>query len=97
MRAEEYPRIDPDDRQAINNETQGDKKCKQWLIFMNVGEDQVFANKSRCYWKSRHRQTGQQETKASRGFQGLPAVFLFKPFILSAYVLITALVVESLS
>ena len=88
MRPQENPRINPNDGKSVDDETQRNQKRKDGLIFMNVGEDQVFANERRRNRKSRYTQTAKQKEKGDvRVFVGVPvkliqvnaAFMVFKP------------------
>ena len=73
MRPQEDPGINPNDGKSVDNEAKRNQKRKDGLIFMNVGEDQVFANKSRRNRKSRYTQTAKQKEKGDvRMFVGVP-------------------------
>ena len=61
MGSQENTGINPDDGETINNKTERNKKCKNRLVLMDVGENQIFANEGGCYRKTRDAQTAEQE------------------------------------
>ena len=43
--AQEYPSVNPHDRQTVNDKTQCNKSGQNDLILVDVAENQVFSNK----------------------------------------------------
>lgn len=44
VRSQENTRIDPDDGKAVNDKRKAREECQNGLVFVDVGEDEVFAH-----------------------------------------------------